>query len=278
MCSACLGAFRFLAGWLVLGVLGAVLGGCSAVQIVPVQMSRVPIIETYQQRFHFSEAKGLSADAYPLDRQRRINAQINSHFRRLVGPKNWETLKEHYGLGPLRDELLEGKLHIKGHVSATISLHPQNYDQFVFGGIGRFFLMRESPSGGELLMSGDFVLEPQTHWISELERGWVDAPVSLFISRIPGEITRKHNANVQYRIFIDNAAAEHQVYSIDYDRRHEVYLLGRNRNTIDEDTALIGHLTFDRSDDGSQVIDLRGMQFLRRDYHKLRRSAKPEKP
>lgn len=229
-------------------------------------MSRVSFLDAYTQRFFFSEAAGGVPSEFDLERQQRINAQIDGHLSRLVGPENWERLKLLYALGPLRDDLIAGKLHVRGHLVTLLALDPFDHDQFHLDGLGRYFIVRETSTGGDVLLAGDFHLVSEPHHIDELNRGYIDVNVSLIITEIPGHVAHLHDANVRYRIFVDTTDARRGIYSIDYQRRHEVHLLSPGQRSIESGSTLIGHVVFDRDPARPVFIDMRGTGYVRQDY------------
>lgn len=242
------------------------MAGCESVRVVPIQMARVSQFEVYEQTFQFTEAPWPPLQDHSLDQLRRVNAQMDSYLRFMVGAENWQTLKDIYGLSTMREELLGRELRIRGFLHATLSLNPYRRDHFHFEGAGRFFLVRERT--GEILLSGDFHLIPKVHPVAQLREGYMDVDVRQIITRIPGEPTYLHDTTVRYRIHIDTSRAERDVYAIDYRAAHPVYLIEDPDHERTEDAAQVGHLYFDDRLGETKLIDLRGRELLRDDYRR----------
>lgn len=242
------------------------IGGCESVRVVPIQMARISQVEVYEQTFQFTEASWPPTRDQSLEQLRRVNAQMDSYLRFMVGPENWQTLKDRYGMSTMREELLNRELRIRGYLQAVISLNPYRDDRFHFEGTGRFFLVRERT--GEILLNGDFHLIPKLHPVDQLKAGYIDVDVRQIITRIPGESTHLHDTTVRYRIRIDTSRAHKDVYAIDYRAAHPVYLIEDPAHERTEDAALIGHLYFDEQLAGAKLIDLRGRELLRDDYRR----------
>lgn len=245
------------------------LAGCGSLQVIPIQMARVGQVELYEQTFDFGELPPKVAAQQKWQRERWLNERIDEALGRMVGTENWGVIKDVYGLAPMRAELVAGDLRIQGHLQTQIYLDPEDHDRFYFEGSGRFFLLRRRTR--EILLNGDFYIVPQRHRIAQLERGYVDIDVQQIITRIPGYRTHLQRSLVRYRIYIDNSRADDEVYSIDYDRRHDVYLIEDPDYQRTDDAQHIGYLRFDEAHGDAKLLDLRGRGFLRDDYEQLRR-------
>lgn len=248
-------------------LLVAFLGGCSSVGLVPIQLARTTQLETYEQTFYFRalETAGDLSRTGDLEPHIRVTREIDATFGALVGQENWQLIKDKYGFAPLRDELIAHELRLRGILTSLLSVDAFDRDRFYFEGSGRFFLVR-GPSR-EILLNGDFVVVPRTYAIASLaqEDAAVDVDIMLFISRIPGAITRFNDARVRYRIKVDSRRAASQVFSLAYDEAHPVFLLERDPTGATSE-RLIGHLRFDAPVGDRKLIDLRGRRFLRSDY------------
>ena len=249
-------------------VLLSVLTACGSLKLVPIQMARVGQVEVYEQTFDFAKHPGEPAFDAPWKRDRWLNQRIDTDLSILVGPKNWQTLKDLYGLGTMREELVNGDLVIRGYINMVLSLDPNDVDRFYIDGNGRFSLVRERT--GEILLSGDFYTLNNRYTLEQLERGHIDVDIQQVITRIPGQHTYLQKSKVRYRIQIDPESQAHQVYRIDYTKRHGVYLL-------DDDPVLartkelrrIGFLRFSDAHGAAKLLDLRGRGYLRNDYERL---------
>jgi hypothetical protein len=232
---------------------------------VPLQFARNVQFESYKQNFTIDSSGCLNKldDVDYFGCIKNLNRKIDQTFGRLVGDDNWRLLKDKYGLGPLRDELLKKQLNIEGVLNMYLSLDSSSgLDKFLLEGSGWFYLQREQRK--QVLMTGNFKIIPKIYELEQLSRGFIDVPIELLISSIPGEITHRVDSNVIYRIKIARVHNLDSVYIIDYDASHPVFMpTGKKISHSDEAFA---QMTFDSDFTNSKVIDLRGRNFLRRDY------------
>ncbi|MFX0211932.1 MAG: hypothetical protein ACFFDT_38510 [Candidatus Hodarchaeota archaeon] len=131
--------------------------------------------------------------------------------------------------------------------------------------MGRYFLIREKTGG--ILLIGDFHITCERHSRAILERGYIIANVKLFINRIPEQTTYIHEAPLKYKIFMDTSMKDDGIYSIDYSKRHEVYLPRDSEEELTE-ANLIGTLKIPETGKTMKLIDFRGLRFIRKDYEK----------
>jgi hypothetical protein len=236
-------------------------------QVAPIQMGRVAQLETFRHTFTFGEAKfaGISpAREYFDPLTRDINQRIERKFTLLLGKDNWQTLKDMYSLGDVRDELIAKAIYIKGVAQIYISIDPYDHQQFLVEGTGKYFLIREK--NGAILLSGDFFVSPTTYKIADLDQGDIILNVILFTTRIPGQITYFHEAILKYRIQVDTSRKNDQIYFLKYDVPHDVHLLQAKQEILNEENKL-GELWLENTEHGpSKLLDLRGIKFLRSDY------------
>jgi|RhiMetdeSRZDD1v2_1073273.scaffolds.fasta_scaffold67178_1 hypothetical protein len=248
-------------------VLCLTLAGCSLTQIVPIQMARVSQTESYRQTFSFLASSVSERDRNQdgADITQFQNQRIDKVFSRLLGPDNWQTLKDLYGLGALREELIREEIFVQGLTNFTIYLDPLDHQSFVAEGMGRYFLIREKTK--EILLSGDFQILGDRHFIDELDRGGLVVNVRLFTSRIPRQPTYIHEAPLKYKIFIDTRMKQDGIYAIDYTKRHQVYL-AQDRDGDLSGADMIGTFVMSQTGQAIKLIDFRGINFLRSDYEK----------
>lgn len=240
--------------------------GCAGPNVIPIQMARTTQTESYEQTFNFlTNVPGHPNETLSgLDYQDAIDRQLDNVFNRLLGMENWQRLKDLYGVGPLRGELVRQEIRARGIVIFQISIDPLDHTKFIVEGSGRFFLVRERSK--EILLSGDFFLVPSKYSLDELDEGHITVDVELIVSRVPGETTFLNDAFMRYRIFFDRMHNDKRVFSIDYNHQHEAYLLSNSEPFSEESGQLIGHVSFTRDAKDSKLIDLRGIELLRDDY------------
>lgn len=251
-----------------LPVLLTILPGCSVTQVVPLQIGRISQTDSYTQKFSFlHELPGDSSRDQNLN-DRLLFAQtrkMDEIFKQMIGKKNWQNLKDLYGLGNLRNELLEKRIYIKGTANMTIYPDPFDARYFSVDGFGRYFLIREKTEA--ILLTGDYSFSDQRHSVADLEKGYVVLEMRLFLIKIPGLVTYYHEAPLKYKIYIDNSLGAHRVYSIDYSRKHQAYLVEEDEEL--SEIEAFATISFTPPARPLKLWDLRGIRFMRRDYEKL---------
>lgn len=238
-----------------LAMLSALLFGCSMPRLIPVQMARLPQLETYEHFFTIGDADNTSEEA-----QRRAVAEVDDVFTRMIGDKNWQAVKDLYGFGAVREELVQGEIYIRGSLAVMIYLDPLSHNSFLVEGQGRYFLIRKE--SGLIMLQGAFVINPAQHRIADLDKAELPLSIELITTRITGKPTYYYKGEeVVYKIKIDQRLKREKIYSIDYQENHEVFLRDKK----------IGYLKLDSFGNipNEKLIDLRGRQFLKSDYETL---------
>lgn len=208
------------------------------------------------------------SDNQPDCAREEINQRIDEVFKKLLGKQNWQSLKDMYGLGSMREELLLRKIYVQGLLYFSIYIDPLEQDAFFVEGFGRYFLIREKT--GEILLSGDFYLPLKRHRLTELDEGSITLNVKLFVT-VPGQTTFFHEAPLKYKIFMDTSMKRHRIYAIDYSREHEVYL---GDNEVLDDSNKIGTIIIESNREAVKLLDLRRIHLLSDDYRTIRRESK----
>lgn len=237
------------------------LSGCSLVKVVPVQLARVSQMETYTQTFDINLPES-SKSVLTSKRNLQI-AELDSVLTDLLGKKNWQHLKDLYGSAYLIDAFLNKEIIMKGQLNSTIYLEPLKHEKVLFEGFGRFFVLMKN--SGKILLSGDSQLVPEHHTISSFKNGKLKLKVLFYVTRIPQRSTNYHEAKVEYHIKINNKFKSKNVYALDYDAAHTMYMY-RALNKIDKKMQKIGELKFDAVHAGSKLIDFNGMIVIKNDY------------
>ncbi|HKI87710.1 MAG TPA: hypothetical protein VKA38_01700 [Draconibacterium sp.] len=233
-------------------------------------MGRVTQSEAYRQTFiplKESYRNNDEQEVYALYDQ---NKKIDDAFTKLLGQKNWQNIKDLYGLKSIRDELLSSEVSANGLLTFSITINPMDHSEFYIDGQGRFFIIRDRTD--EIMLSGDFDIPLQKHFIHDLENGYVVMDVDLYTTRVPERITYVHQVGLKYVIHIDTTLSKFKILAIDYDAKHNVYLIDDSEQDVFEYGELIGEMKL-RGVNGAKYIDLRGMAFLRNDYFKKARKA-----
>ena len=79
---------------------------------IPVQMARISQTESYKQIFLISTPN--IEDKQNTDRDKALDERMDNIFNKMVGDKNWQHLKNLYGISSVRDELMTGQIHLDG--------------------------------------------------------------------------------------------------------------------------------------------------------------------
>jgi len=250
------------------------LSGCASMtHVVPIQMARVNQLEAYTQTFDFQSAYEDNA-LHSIEQMQWFNQRIDDVFLRLLGEGNWQQIKDRYGLGALRDELLRKDIYVRGFFNFSTYLDPVSPESFMVEGMGRFFLVRRKNQA--ILLSGDFHILPDRHSTKDLDRGYVVLDIALILSRIPEEVTYLHETTLKYKIYFDNSLKNKSVYRLDYQRQHEVHLPLSDAEELSGKTR-IGGMRLDAKADLTErfkLLDYRGTQFIRSDYEKMLRQSR----
>jgi len=245
------------------------LTGCSLTQIVPIQVGRISQSDTYLQTFSFFDDQKYADINLDSDKEVQLRfsqtRQMDNVFSQMLGEKNWQNLKDLYGSDNLLKELLAKKIYIKG--TSSMQIYPDPFDEryFTVDGTGRYFLIREETEA--ILLTGDYSFSDQQYSVADLERGYVVLNLELFLIKIPGLVTYYHEAPLKYKIYLDNSLGKQRVYSIDYSRKHEAFLV-KEGEKLDESKPFAA-ITFAAPSRPTKLWDFRGIQFMRRDYEQL---------
>lgn len=237
------------------------LAGCEVIRQVPVQMARVPQLETYKQVFTIGSVEETYA-TYAAAELAEVNAleEIDQVFQKLIGQQNWQTLKDHYGIGDIRDELVNEEIYLRGSLMMMIYLDPVDHDVFLVEGQGQYFLIRQKT--GLIMLNGAFMVRSSSHGIADLDKEELPVTIELITTRIPGRETYYNPSEVVYKMAIDHSLGHEGIYALDYDAKHKVFLADKE----------IGHMKLDSlpaSGPSKKLIDLRGRHFLKKDYGSL---------
>lgn len=225
----------------------AVAAGC---RTIPVQITRVAQIETYTQTYEIEPGNA-----------RRV-------FEKLLGRDNWGVLDRRWST--LQAELsisrLISTLEVKGTLNMTFSILPSNAGAFTAEGTGRYYVVQKEAANDLILFTGDFFVVDDLHSLGELDDGEIVVGIRQQQVRHFAEGLNYYNdVRVDLRIAVDTSLAKHGIYSLDY---------ASDQHRVELDGQVIGRLRFDRPRPGfRKLIDLRGLQFLRRDYRQKYQEA-----
>ena len=264
-------------------------------RVIPIQMARVSMSESFKQSFLFTSGNSSHNDTSTVA---SIKIQNTDYILgKLLGSQTYKEIKDK----PQIEALRSGQCVSQGNVSLFLSVIPssfrsKNYLKFVVGGSGKYMIYLEREK--QVYFSSDLqLLENEYHDMDELERGTITVhfkqqltnhlsygipeqvvntmfPVTSIKPKIlPSEILPlKDNFNddaiITINIKMNKTLAKNQIYTIDYEVPHEVKL----------ENYLIGYLTFEKPIEPlNHLIDLRGMHFVRNDYKALLDKAQKKK-
>lgn len=236
--------------------------GLDFLRQVPIQMARVTQTDSYSQTFIINspairEKEGAERD-YALDEK------MDNIFTHMIGAKNWQHLKDLYGISSLRNELIARRIHIDGMISFTIYLDPIDFDYIVLEGSGRYFAIRDETEA--ILMSGDFSIPPQRYAIEALKTGCVPMDAKLYTTRIPGKTTYYKDKLIRYDLIIDTLNASKDAYSIDYSSTHLGYMDMNGDGEYDAENEVFAILKLNETYQQAKLFDIQGLQFIRQNY------------
>lgn len=237
---------------------------CSSVdditRFIPAQLARIPHTEVYNQTFDITSA--IDNKYPPLSnavRRKEIDTNMDNIFTSLLGDKNWQYLKDLYGGGSIRKEIVEGDVYIHGLINSTIYIEPKEHKQFIMEGFGRWFVINRKDK--KILLSGDTHIRPEAHNLSKLKEGKVTIDLDLFVTRIPKRPSYYHKAKVVMDLVIDKSQADKDVFAINYAASHYLYIIQK-----DKTKTKFSHLIFEKNNHKYKIVDLRGIGFIENDY------------
>lgn len=239
----------------------------SPVQIwrqIPIQMTRVSQTDSYSQRFLLDNSKTTTSENLTAKQRQHVDARMDDIFSKLIGSRNWQYMKNLYGVSSIRDELLEKRLHMEGLINLTTYLYPdEKLDTVILEGFGRFFAVRDKTN--EILLSGDFHIKPQRYKLSDFKSGCIPLDTNIYTTRIPGKPTFYKDTIVRYDLFITSHNKNKKTFSINYENEHPAYidLNGDNQYDKSERFAL---LKMNARYSQAKLIDLSGLKLVKNDY------------
>ena len=239
-------------------------------RVLPIQLGRVTQTESYQQRFIFKEDNNQNLTDLSAEQQAQLDARLDQTFNILLGAKNWQHLKNLYGVDAIRTELFGNAIHIDGLMNFTAYLDPESVDYAIIEGSGRFFTIREN--NGEILQSGDFHIEPQRYKLSAIQSGCIPVETTIFTTRIPGKTTYYKNALIQYDLYFKKIKNDKRAFTIDYDRPHPSYI-DLNGDGHYDSSEHFADLIFNGRHHQAKIFDFAGLNFIKDDYRSDARSA-----
>jgi hypothetical protein len=167
--------------------------------------------------------------------------------------------------------MISRKLHMEGLITLTTYLYPTN-DQYKFviiEGSGRFFAVRDTSN--EILLSGDFHIQPQRYSLSDFKSGCIPLDTNTYTTRIPGKPTYYKNTKVRYNLYLDTSDADNNTFSVDYRRNHPAYIDLDNDNKFNP-TVKFATLKLNPRYGEAKLIDLSGLKLVKNNY-KIQREA-----
>lgn len=253
---------------LALIVIAALQTACSSSKlefwrVMPIQMARVTQTESYTQTYILGPENTVDIGDIPLERREKLDARMDTIFQHLLGARNWQYLKNLYGVNSIRDELIAKQIKMQGMLSFTAYLDPDDVRYTVFEGSGRFFAVRDKT--GEILLSGDFHIPPQRYKIKQIQSGCVPLRADIFTTRIPGKPTYYNSATIQYDVIFHKVKNHKNAVAIDYDATHYGYI-DLNGDGRYEPSELFAALKLNGRYQNAKVIDFTGLNFVKENY------------
>ncbi len=247
----------------------ALLAGCSDTEKleiwrqIPIQMARATQTDSYKQIFQLDPGNGGSLESISAEARGAFDKRMDLIFTKLIGSRNWQHMKNLYGVNSIREELFARQIHMEGLVSFSTYLDPLDHDYVIMEGSGRFFAVRKKT--GIIMMSGDFHVTPQRYRIHKLRKGCIPMEVVTYTTRIPGKPTYYNNTVIHYDLRIKTVGDEKKAFSVDYDSQHEAFL-DLNSNDKYETNELIGTMQLNGRYSQAKLLDLNGIEFIRKAY------------
>ncbi len=233
---------------------------------VPIQLARVSQQESYRQTFTISTPE-IESIRDISKKNNALDQRMDRIFIHMLGSVNWQYLKNHYGIQSIRNELMDGKIHMEGLINFNVYLDHFVGDEvghMVIEGSGRFFAIRDKTNA--ILMSGDFKVFPQRYTLSQLEQGCFPLDVNLYTTRIPGETTFYQESVVRYDIIMNLDRKDQDTYSIDYDSEHMTYLDMNDDGVYDPTSELIASMVMNNKHRHVKLFDLSGRHLIKNTY------------
>lgn len=230
---------------------------------VPIQIARVTQTESYQQTFRISTPSIKKVDL--PERNRLLDTRMDAIFTSMIGSRNWQYLKNLYGVSDIRNEFMRGEIHMDGLMNFVVYLDPSDINYVVIEGTGRYFALRDKTDA--ILMSGDFHILPQRYSLKLFSSGCIPLDVKLYTTRIPGKTTFYKPALMRYDLNIDTTNNSTNTYSIKYENDHLAYLDMDNDGTYDKENELVASLSMKKTRYPQvKLFDLSGLLFIKKDY------------
>ena len=208
-------------------------------RLVPIQIARVMQIESYEQTYDLENVE-----------------ETAKLLEKLVGEKNWGILIDYLGSNEYLQELQQRQIVVKGNLIMSITLNPSNHETFFAEGFGRYYVIRKTTK--ELLFSADFHILENQHTLNEFTtKGFIATDIQQYMIRhFPTAGEKNYFHEKPFRMNIAVTSSMDGVYSIDYEKPHELVIDGQ----------VAGHLHFSKSFSGKKLIDLRSRGYVKNDY------------
>lgn len=117
---------RHMKRWLPLAIL-LQLSACATENLeiwrqIPIQTARISQSEKFTLNFRIDTPA--IAKLVSRRREDELDRRMDSIFINLIGAKNWQLIKNLYGVSSVREELLSGDIHMEGLFNFNIYLDP----------------------------------------------------------------------------------------------------------------------------------------------------------
>jgi hypothetical protein len=274
---------------------------CQSCKIVPVQTGNIILAETFKQSFDFDK-----------ENNKGIKQNADNILKKIIGAATINELIKNGGKTKQYHDIIGGKCESWGNAQIVLSVIPnsiigKNHFQFYVSGNGRYYIYLKSDQ--TIYYSSDFSIVQDMHDVDELRQGKVivkfkqqltnhfsydegasnvrsialrDSANKSFnyVNQISTGL-RDHRSEeaIEVHIRLNTDLADNNIYSINYEVKHEVWI----------GNDFIGYMEFEKpkypiNSINYKLMDLRGIEFIRKDYEKLQKKAiklhksKVEKP
>ena len=146
-------------------------------------------------------------------------------------------------------------LVVQGTLVTTLSLVPGDHEKFSLEGFGQYYVVRKTTK--EIMFSASYHIIDDVHSLKAItEDNSFDVKIKQHMIRHFAAENPHYFHDVPFTFRLYTKLLKDGVYSIDYERNHELIV----------DNEVVGYLQFRKPHQGKKVIDLRGIKYIKNDY------------